>query len=100
MIGSRIRLSAKDERGGYLRAAVELRDARGDKLATDFYCITAGARYSCGWSLCEQGLNDHPPLPAGHYELTLSADGFKDEKLQLDLLQGQTQTLEPIMHRR
>jgi hypothetical protein len=99
-IGSRIRLSCKDERGGFVRATVELRDARGDKLRTDFFCLTPGMGYGCGWYLCEQGINDHPPLRAGHYELTLSAEGFETQQTPLDLVQGETRTIEVVLRRR
>jgi hypothetical protein len=99
-MGSRVRLSAKDERGGFVRAAIELRDSRREKLETAFYCITPGGGFGCGWYLCEQGINDHPPLPAGHYELTLTADGFEPATKAFDLIQGETLTLEiPMRHR-
>ncbi|HTF87404.1 MAG TPA: carboxypeptidase-like regulatory domain-containing protein [Planctomycetota bacterium] len=99
-LGSRVRLCAKDERGGYVRAAIELRNAGGDKLQTEFYCTTPTGGYGCGWYLCEQGINDHPPLPAGHYELKLTADGFEDATASFDLIQGETTTLEiPMRHR-
>ncbi|MBK7644359.1 MAG: RNA polymerase sigma factor [Planctomycetes bacterium] len=97
-LGARLRMSAKDERGGYVRAAVELRDASGAKLATDFYCVTAGMRYGCGWYLCEQGPNDHPPLPAGHYEFTLKAEGFATEVVPVDLVAGELKTLDVVLH--
>jgi len=96
--GALVRMSAKDERGGFVRAPVELRNAAGEKLATHFYCITAGGRYGCDWYLCEQGPNDHPPLPAGHYEFTLKAEGFAPEVVPVDLIAGETKTLDVVLH--
>jgi hypothetical protein len=81
-----------------VRAPIELRDGRGEKLQTDFYCRSATGNYGCGWYLCEQGINDHPPLPAGHYELTLTADGFAKETVPFELVQGETRTLEVVLH--
>lgn len=98
--GGRIRMCAKDAHGGFVRATVELRDAGGAKLETDFYCEVQNTHYGCGWYLCEQGLNDHPPLPPGHYEFTLSADGYESEVCAVDLVAGETRTLEVFLRRR
>ena len=60
--------------------------------------LTAGGRYGCDWYLCEQGPNDHPPLPAGHYEFTLKAEGFAPEVVPVDLIAGETKTLDVVLH--
>jgi len=98
--GGLVRLSAKDERGGFVRASVELRNTAGETIPTDFYCLTANGHYACGWYLCEQGPNDHPPLPAGHYEFTLKAEGFATEVVPVDIVAGETKTLEVILNPR
>ncbi|MBI5435298.1 MAG: hypothetical protein HZA52_20860 [Planctomycetes bacterium] len=99
-LGGRVRMSAQDEHGAFVRAAVELRDAGGEKLGTEFYCNVQGMSYGCGWYLCEQGLNDHPPLPAGRYEFTLSAEGYESEVRAVELVAGETRTLEVVLRRR
>lgn len=99
-IGARLRLAAKDERGGFVRAEVELRDMQGNKLRTEFFCRTPGMLFGCDWYLCEQGINDHPALPAGKYNLTLIADGYEPAQRQFELVQGETLTLEVPMRGR
>jgi RNA polymerase sigma factor (sigma-70 family) len=98
--GGRVRLSAKDEHGSFVRTPIELRNARGEQVPTEFFCLVSGGTYGCGWYLCEQGPNDHPPLPAGHYEFTLKAEGFANEVVGVDLVVGETKTLEVVLHPR
>jgi RNA polymerase sigma factor (sigma-70 family) len=99
-LGGRMRLTAKDEHGGPVRAEVELRDESGAKISTDFYCPSGeGTVFRCGGCLCEQGPNDHLPLPPGRYELRLSAEGFVRETLTLDLVAGETATRDFVMRR-
>lgn len=97
-IGGRMRVSAKDERGGRLDAAVELRDGTGTKLETEFYGVTNEGLWKSTWSISARGPADHAPLPAGHYELTIAAEGFAPEVFPVDLIAGETTTLDVVLH--
>jgi RNA polymerase sigma-70 factor (ECF subfamily) len=98
-VGGRFRLSAKDEHGDFMLAATKLRDSSGKTLPTDFYFVDSGGLSMIGWGVQGTHANDHPPLPAGHYEITLQAQGFTDELVPFDLVAGRTMTLEVHMKR-
>lgn len=97
--GGRMRVAARDGDGFFVRTPVELVDASGAKLATEFYCLLPGQSFGCGWYLCEQGINDHPPLPPGRYTLTLRAEGFAEQSETFDLDAGRTRLLEFVLRR-
>jgi hypothetical protein len=97
--GGRMRVAARGEDGLFVRTPVELVNASGAKLATEFYCLLPGQSFGCGWYLCEQGVNDHPPLPPGRYTLTLRADGLAEQSETFDLDAGRTRLLEFVLRR-
>lgn len=99
-LGGCLRLAAKDDRGSFVRAAVVLRNSAGTKLATEFYSHNQAGVFGCGWYLCELGINDHPALPAGRYEIELTADGFTSQTAVFDLRAGGTETREFVLQRR
>jgi hypothetical protein len=80
-------------------AATMLRESCGKTLPTDFYFVDSGGLSMIGWGVQGTHANDHPPLPAGHYEITLQAQGFTDELVPFDLVAGRTMTLEVHMKR-
>jgi hypothetical protein len=45
-------------------------------------------------------VNDHPQLPAGHYELTLTGEGLAPAVVPFDLVRGETKTLDVVLHPR
>jgi hypothetical protein len=97
--GGRLRVAARDEEGAFVRTPVELHDASGAKLATEFYCRLPGELFGCGWQLCDRGINDHPPLAPGSYALTLRPEGFAEEVVPFDLAAGETRLLEVTLRR-
>lgn len=98
--GGRIRVSVKNAHGDFVQATVDLRNFRNERVTTDFYCLKTSGLFGCADYVCAHGINDHPPLPVGHYELSLGASGLATQTVPFDVVAGETQTLEVVLQPR